>query len=247
MNTERDLESCFIIHTRPYLETSLLVELFSLNYGRISLIARGAKKQKSALKARLQPFVPLKITMKKGRGTLWYLKDCQSQGLGYSFGTPEIFCATYLNELLYYLFKNEEGSSTLFAQYMQALGSIAGQGGELGSALRSFELALLDALGYGIEFADSASGSFRQNAYYSFTPSGGFSPSPDSSGQVFSGAVLNDLRRGEYSLTFEHARAIRDITGQAIGNLLGNRSIKSRNLYLKYKESASLQDAPTPP
>ena len=59
---QSDWESCYLLHQRSYGETSLIVDIFSYSYGRISLVAKGAKKPKSKFFGYLMPFNKLKVT-----------------------------------------------------------------------------------------------------------------------------------------------------------------------------------------
>lgn len=233
MSASIELESCFVIHTRNYQETSLLVELFCLNYGRISLIARGAKSKKSLLKSKLQPFVPLKVSMTKGRSELWYLKDCQIQGLGFNFSVPNIFCATYLNELIYYLVKNQECEIQLFASYLQALNNISNNT-DIELSLRKFECELLSSLGLAIDFVDSDNNCFDDSKYYIYSLDSGFVLSNYSSEDCLSGKILNDLKQGFDNLSKEHLNTLKYITTKSLKTLLNNKEIKSRVLYANF-------------
>lgn len=233
MATSIELESCFVIHTRNYQETSLLVELFCLNHGRLSLIARGAKSKKSPLKSKLQPFVPLKISMTKGKSELWYLKDCQIQGLGFQFSIPNIFCATYLNELLYYLVKTQDCEMQLFASYLQALNNIK-DNINIDLSLRKFELELLSSLGLAIDFVDNNNNDFDDSSYYLYSIDNGFSLIEYATKDSLCGKILNDLKHGFDNLSKEHLNTLKYITTKSLRALLNDKEIKSRALYANF-------------
>lgn len=228
-----DLEACYIIHTRNYKENSLLVDVFSLNHGRLSVIVKGSSKKNNSIKAKIKPFVALKLSLVKSKGELWFLKDCQVVGNFFSFTIPNLFCAIYLNELLYYLLKNNSCEPTLFASYINTLNDI-NNNYNIESSLRLFELNLLHSLGYGISFVDTNGQKFDDNKYYVFSLDNGFEESFLEYQESFSGKVLNDLACNQFSLTNTHARAIKYITNKILSFLLQNREIKSRSLYKKY-------------
>ena len=143
----------FVIHSREYQEHSLLIEFFTLNHGRVSAIAKRVKTGRSPFKYLLQPFFPLNVSFKQGKSDLWQVYDVEPSGELISFFVPEVFCASYLNELLYYLYKSKESDPKLFASYLETLKGIS-EKTVLDKALREFEFALLDSLGYGIRFED---------------------------------------------------------------------------------------------
>ena len=124
MPVSLDGEPGVILHTRPYKENSLLVELYTLNYGRISAVTKLSKKVASRSKGVYQPFILLKLSLRQGRGQLWQLKDAFLQRVAFNFEVPNVFIAQYLNELLYYLIKTQESDHKLFASYIETLDAL---------------------------------------------------------------------------------------------------------------------------
>ena len=110
-----DSEPGVILHTRPYKEHSLLVELYTLNYGRVSAVARVSKKSSSHSIGIYQPFILLKLSLRQGSSALWNLTDAYMQRVAFKIEPPRSFSATYLNELLYYLIKTHDSEPRLFA------------------------------------------------------------------------------------------------------------------------------------
>ena len=92
----------FVLHARPYRETSALVEAFTAEHGRVGLVAKGAKRARSRLARATQPFRPLQMAW-SGRGELKTLTGAEPQGLGWHFTGTKLVSALYLNELLYRL------------------------------------------------------------------------------------------------------------------------------------------------
>lgn len=168
-----DKEPCFIFHTRDYQEHSIIVDLITLNYGHVCLLAQGARNINSPLKSLLQPFSPLKISMRKNRGDLFFITECSLAGEPYKFQIPNLFCAIYLNELLHYLYKSKESDPVLFASYVNALESINHPSLQEQN-LRAFELNLLDSLGYGLSTYDFNGEHLQPNDFYRLALETGF-------------------------------------------------------------------------
>lgn len=162
-------EPCYIYHIRSFRETSLILEVLSLNYGPLHVMARGAKRANSQVQGIFQPFVPLKLSMRQGRKEdgLFYLSDYEFCTEGYNFKMPDYFCGMYVNELLHHLLNAKERDLTLFASYVSTLESIA-QRDHIENHLRIFELNLLESLGYGLSACDDEGAALQPKEHYRF-------------------------------------------------------------------------------
>lgn len=151
------LQSAYILHQRPYRDTSLLLEVFSPHHGRFGMVARGVRGKRSRRRALLQPFVPLSLSW-SGRGELVTLTDAEAEGAAPMFAGEVLMSAYYLNELLLYLLHRHDPHPELFTHYRYTLGRLSqlgqGQGSDAGQslqiALRLFEKQLLQEIGYGL-------------------------------------------------------------------------------------------------
>jgi DNA repair protein RecO (recombination protein O) len=165
----------YVLHTRPYQNTSVIVEVFSRSYGRLSLLAKGAKRPASPMYGVLQPLQPLFLSW-GGRSEL---KTLYSAELDSRFITglagDYIYLGMYLNELLVRLLHKEEAHADIFDYYRHALVSFE-QGEDDEIALRYFELQLLDDLGYAVDLeTDSESGlPISSEHKYRYVPERGF-------------------------------------------------------------------------
>lgn len=224
-------DSGYIIHSRTFKERSLLLELFTVNHGRVGAVANFGKKDLYGLKAALQPFVPLRFVLLKGRSELLTLKDAKRCGKLIQLKVPMLFCAEYLNELLYYLYRDEDGSPKLLAAYMRTLKTLESSqnSAEVEHSLRDFELNLLENLGYAPDFR-SPSGKWDPGAFYVYSVEDGFISGTDDTDGLISGAVLNEFAENK---TFSPAalRMLKFINGRLLSQLLGDRKLKSRELY----------------
>lgn len=232
MSISIDNEPAYIIHWRDFQETSLLIDFFTLNYGRLRAVARSGRSKKSNIKAILQPFLPLQIDLKKRTGELFNLTNCSCQMHYSSIDVPNIFCATYINELIYYLYKISEQNTKLFADYISTIESIRNNI-DIDIALRNFELNLLDALGYGINFKYLGR-EYDENLKYIYSIESGFVQSFVDD-DAFEGSLLNSIANGDRSE--KCSKALKRITNIALNNLLGNKIIHSRIMYNDYLQS----------
>lgn len=143
-------EPAYVLHRRPYRETSLLVDVFSLNAGRMSVVARGGNSVKSPLKAQLQPFQPLLLDW-QGRHDLKTLTQTEVQKGPVLQRTDALYCGLYINELLQRLLPAGDPSPELFAAYIDTLDQLA-TAMDVQPVLRRFEWAFVDAMGLSFDW-----------------------------------------------------------------------------------------------
>ena len=142
------LASAFVLHRRPYRNTSLLLEVFAKDYGRVGLVARGVRSQRSRLKGILQPFRPLLLSW-SGKGELLNLNHGEEAGAVIPIPATRVLSGLYVNELLLRLLARQDPHPKLFAFYTQVLQALAETRLEQ-PVLRVFEKHLLRELGYGL-------------------------------------------------------------------------------------------------
>ena len=190
--TNSDWDECFLLHQRPHGETSLIVDVFTKKNGKMSIIAKGAKKPKSKFFGYLTPFTKLKITY-TGRSELKTLTNIDRD---FSESTNSLsktsYSLLYINELLIRLLPKDAVHEDLFLLYESFLLKIhSGKNIEL--TLRSFELDMLEMLGYGLDFENEIdkNQSIDINKNYSFIPERGFRESKNSN---FSGKDIINIR-----------------------------------------------------
>lgn len=229
MSAELKAQAAFVIHRRAYKEHNLIAELLSLNLGRICVMARASKKS-PIVGSLLQPFTPVMLTLSKSRSSWYYLSEAAPSGNVFHFAVPEVFCAMYANELLYYLYKEQGPAPKLFAAYLTLLQELSGK--EEGSSyvsLRKFEFALLEALGFGITF-NLDKEKISKECLYHFSLGAGFSIGADPhSPLAFTGEELLKLKAGNFE-----AKAAKRLTGAVLEELLSGRPLQSRELYADF-------------
>jgi DNA repair protein RecO (recombination protein O) len=141
-----ETQLAYILHSRPYRETSLLLEIFTKDYGRLGVIAKGVRTPKAKARGLLQPFVPLLVSC-GGKGELLLLKTFEAADSVFNLKGRRLFCGFYLNELLMRLLHKEDPHVEVFLSYQETLMHLGKDATEQ-RALRLFEKALLKSLGY---------------------------------------------------------------------------------------------------
>jgi len=143
------LQPAFILQQHKFRETSLIIDVLTRDFGRVSLVAKGVRKAKSKTAGLLQPFIPLIISY-FGKTELKTLTDVeitqpfiQLQGLA-------LYCGFYVNELVGCFLHHYDPHPDVFAYYGECLSSLS-DSSKLEAALRIFELDLMDAVGYGLQ------------------------------------------------------------------------------------------------
>jgi DNA repair protein RecO (recombination protein O) len=192
-----DGEPAFVLHTRPWRETSLIVDVLSRHHGRVGLVARGARRQTSSLKTRLIPFQPLSLSW-FGKNQLRTLHAAEWQGGGMMLRGQALMYGFYLNELLLRLLPEGDAHEGLFDLYAGTLTAL-NEPCDVEPVLRRFELDLLSELGYAQPLGHFAEGAELEPARrYSFEPGHGvIALQREESG--YSGKTLLDLASGDLS------------------------------------------------
>jgi DNA repair protein RecO (recombination protein O) len=196
-----DAQPAYVLHTRPYRETSLLIEAFSRDYGRVALLARGARRPRSALRGLLMAFQPLELSW-SGKGEVLTLMKAEWQGGQPLLAGLPLFCGYYLNELLLHLLPREDPHPRLFERYLEILVHLGhSPKDQVAEAdLRRFERALLAELGYGLRLSEDAHGApLEASGQYRYEIERGALPAEDEApGEQLSGQTLLDMAADDY-------------------------------------------------
>lgn len=240
-----ELHTAWVLHSRPYRESSLIVDLLTVEHGVISVVVNGArgaatKKGRPRRGQLLQPFVELLVSW-QGKTELKTLKTVEQRRI-FPLAGIRLFSGIYANELLQRLLQSWHPIEGLPALYTWLLTQLAVSDLErsgLELCLRIFEKRLLELLGYGLPLgfdAESAS-AINSHIWYRYDSENGFWPmtklAPEQveyrSQRLFSGAMLLALASEE--LTAEHLPASKALMRMAIAPLLGQRPLRSRELF----------------
>jgi DNA repair protein RecO (recombination protein O) len=143
-------QPAFVLHARPWRETSLIVEAFTRNFGRVALLARGARRPRSAMRGVLLSFHPLRLGW-SASAELGNLISAEWSGALQPLSGRGLMCGFYLNELLLRLLLLVDSHEALFDAYAAALARLSESGAassEQSAVLRGFERRMLAELGY---------------------------------------------------------------------------------------------------
>ncbi|GJM12443.1 MAG: DNA repair protein RecO [Pseudohongiella sp.] len=236
MESRVALQPAYVLHSQPFQNTSLLVDFFTMDYGRVRAVAKGARSAKSKYRSLLQLFQPLLVSL-SGRGELKTLTGLESSHSALNLNGQRLFSGMYINELLTRLLMNHVEHKQLYLAYQDTLAALQGEA-DIQLLLRQFELCLLSELGYGINL-DSDCHSHEPidvDQSYRFTPDIGFQAVADetqhNSSRVFLGAHIVALREHELTDTAVVKTAKR-LLRTALAAHLGGKPLHSRSLFAK--------------
>ena len=231
----QDNQPVFVLHTYPFKETSLVVELFSREFGRVAAVAKGARRPRSAMRGMLQAFQPLQATW-SGKAELKNLHSMEwGSGLLLLRGEA-LMCGFYLNELLLRLLPREDGHDTLFDYYGQTLRILAQEQVPPATTLRRFELKLLQELGYAVPLQHDVDGNAVEiGQVYSYAAEQGAMRASQHASQAngvqLSGKTLLDMAQDDYSdaLTQQQSKQLMRLL---LAHYLGDKPLHTRQLLM---------------
>ncbi|HVY65012.1 MAG TPA: DNA repair protein RecO [Gammaproteobacteria bacterium] len=223
------LEPAFVLHQRPYRNTSQLLECVTATHGRVGLVARGSRRTGSGQRALLQPFVPLRLSWLR-RGELGRLTHVEAAGASHDLAAQRLLGGYYANELLLRLTARSDPNAEIFSCYSRCLAELA-ETRVVARPLRVFELGLLHALGYGIELdSDAASGEpLTPETRYVFEVEQGVrrAAEVEADADVYLGRDLIALRERRLDDDMS-LRAAQRLLGRVLRAHLGERPLQSR-------------------
>ena len=225
-------DNCFLLHQRSFGETSIIADVFTQKSGKISFIAKGAKKPKSKFFGYLVPFQKLKITY-SGRSELKTLTSIDRDLASNSNTFSKVsYSLLYINELLMKLLPKDAKHEELFVLYDEFLKKI-NKNNNLEISLRHFELDLLDMLGYGFDYDSEIDSNdpIEAKLSYVFVSERGFRKSNSSS---FKGKDILSIKKRK--LEDVPLKYLKEITTKAIGICLEGKDLASRKIFKSIKK-----------
>jgi DNA repair protein RecO (recombination protein O) len=193
-------QPAFVLHSYPYKETSLIVDMFTRDHGRVAVVAKGAKRPFSKLRGVLQTFQPLSISF-SGKSELRTLIDAEWVGGMLPLEKNSLLCGFYLNELLVKLIARDDPHRALFDHYVATLNQLA-HDEPAQIVLRKFERALLKETGVAADLARSTTtrATVEPGSDYVVDPERGAREARVSdTWPVVSGKTLLDMEREDYA------------------------------------------------
>lgn len=229
-----DAEPVFILHQYAYRETSLILDIFSQTYGRLSVIARGARRAGSSLRGILMAFQPIVVSW-FGLNELKTLHRAEWQGgVPYLSGLP-LLCGFYMNELLMKLLPKDEPTGVLFAVYFKSISRLAKMKEKeaVETILREFELTLLSELGYGfnLQYEYATGKEIKADKNYQFMPGCGFIPHQNENALPLCGETLLNLAQKNFSCPKTRQQS-KSLMREALAYELGGAVLHTRKILL---------------
>lgn len=219
MTATNELAPAWLLHRRPFRNTSLIIDLFLPGQGRVGAVARGGRRNPA-----LAPFLPLWVNLKAG-GELFTLRDSEPRGPALSLAGRALFCGFYVNELMMRLLHRDDAHPDLWPVYEGTLTALAGEV-PLDVTLRRFERMLLEEVGYGLTLEWDAEGRpLEAGVRYRWVPEQGFVA--DAGG--YPGELLTAL--GEDRWNDDVRRLAKALLREALAPHLGDRPLRSRELF----------------
>jgi DNA repair protein RecO (recombination protein O) len=230
-------EPGFILHTIPYRETSLLVDIFTLNHGRLRCVAKGFRKpNKKGIAKTLFPYTEHHFQW-QGRGELKTLIQADPIQAPVFLKQESLFVGLYINELLYKLLHQNDPHSSLYEFYRQLMTQLSTSETQQ-PVLRRFEMLLLEELGYGLVLdaeAETGQAVSAESLYY-YIPDQGLKLINDQTIDnlnAFSGADIMAIRQSQLEQQ-SVLRAAKQLTRQVIDFYLDGKELNSRELYRQH-------------
>jgi DNA repair protein RecO (recombination protein O) len=237
-------QAAYVLHSYPYQETSLIVEMFTREFGRVALVAKGAKRPHSPLRSVLMPFHALTLDW-SGRSELKTLRSAEWRGVFRLLVGRALICGFYINELLLKLLHRDDPHEALFDAYERALQALHGgalRGSDHAVVLRCFEKRLLSELGYGLILDRDAE--TRQpllpTRQYQYRVDRGpvalaAGSQGDGSGLELLGQTLIDMHHDTYASPVTQQQS-KSLMRMLIGHYLGGQTLHSRQLLIDLQD-----------
>ena len=231
-----DGAAAFLLHAYPFSETSLIVEVFTRDHGRMALLARGARRPRSALRGVLMAFQPLELGWFGGGEVKTLAKAEWIGGLPFLNGAA-LLLGYYLNELLLKLLPREDAHAQLFETYAAALIALS-RGATETVELRRFEKSLLAELGYGMTLSHDAAGRPLDacGQYRYQVERGAVSAEDAGGGLLLTGKTLLDMGNDDY----EDARTLaesKQLMRHLLAHYLNGQPLQTRRVFIDLQEA----------
>jgi DNA repair protein RecO (recombination protein O) len=230
-----DGAAAYLLHAYPYSETSLILEVFAREHGRLAMLARGARRPRSALRGVLHAFQPLELGW-FGGGEVKTLAKAEWMG-GISLLQGEgLLLGYYLNELLLKLLPREDAHAVLFDAYASALAALS-RGATETAELRRFEKTLLRELGYGLVLDRDAHGQTVDagRSYRYQVERGAVAADETESGQAISGKTLLDLAGDNYADARSLAES-KQLMRYLLSHYLAGQPLQTRRVFIELQD-----------
>ncbi len=236
------LQPSYILHSRDFRDSSVILDVITPTHGRVSLIAKGVKNSRSgARRALLQPFRSL-LASWQGRGELCTLTTVEESGKPILLDGVYLICGYYINEIVQRLVSKGDSGAELFALYDETIRCLEDRQSPE-PLLRRFEIKMLQLLGLAPEFSNCVYGNepVDPQTSYSYVPDSGAIPIDDQQGLggiPVSGETLIAMDSLDFSNEASRKEAKR-LMRRVLAHFLGDKPVRSRELFHVYAHSFS--------
>lgn len=238
MTTHRRVQQqpAFILHHRPFRDSSQILDVFSCDHGKLALVARGSRGSRSRLRGVLRPFMPLALSWVI-RSDLGTLTGAEVNGAPLSLTGDALLSGYYVNELILHFLHRHDPQPEIFETYSRTIQALA-SAGDVAQCLRQFEIEFLRLLGYALTL-DHESGSRKAldpQQHYEYRIEQGPVPVSRTDGTlVFTGAVLNAIGQRQFDDS-DVLRSASRLLREVITFHLGGKELKSRKVLLEMRQ-----------
>lgn len=229
MATRVDPQAAYVLHSRPYRDTSLIVDFFTLEHGKVSAVVQGARRPGSKFRASVQPFVPIQLAW-RGRHDLKTIIQAEPVAAMLFLQGDALLCGLYVNELVQRLLQPFAAHPQLYVYYQYVLNELL-EGQDIEGALRTFEHRLLVELGVMPDLAHKI-----PSHIYVYEPQQGFIAqsvvTEKQKKYCFLGSQLSAIANDDYS-ELSVKNAAKRLMRILIDHALEGKPLRSRELFKK--------------
>lgn len=232
MNSERRVQqqAGYILHHRPFRDTSQILDIVTRDHGKIAVVARGSRGVRSRLAGVLRPFLPLRVSW-VSKSDLGTLTGAEAAGPPAGMVGDAMLSAYYVNELMLYFLHRYDPQPEIYVLYEEVIKTLVSTD-NVAASLRSFELEFLSLLGYAVNLDHESGGHepLQGDRHYQYRMEQGLVAVERAEGElVFKGSILTDIAAQRFDDP-EVLRAANRLLRRIIGFHLGGKEIKSRKV-----------------
>ena len=229
-------QPAYILHHRPFRDTSQILDVISRDHGKLSLVARGSRGARSRLKGILRPFMPLSVSwvLKTDLGTL---TGAEVRGAPLSITGDALMSGYYVNELILHFLHRHDPQPDIFNAYGHTIQALAGAGDDIAPCLRQFKIELLRQIGYALNLDHEHGSTNALDAtrnYENRVEQGPVAVDRSDGQMVFDGATLTAIADQQFD-NADVLRAASRLLREVISFHLGGKELKSRKVLLEMR------------
>jgi len=227
-------QAAFILHHKPFRDTSQILDVLSRDHGKLAVVARGSRSAKSRLKGVLRPFMPLSMSWVI-RSDLGTLTGAEVRGAPLSLAGDALLSGYYVNELILHFLHRHDPQPEIFDAYAATIEALAERNANVAPLLRQFEMELLRHSGYALNLvhASGSDAGLEPNQHYEYrVEQGPVAVSREEGALVFTGARLTAIANQDFDDP-DVLRAASRLMREVISFHLGGKELKSRKVLLE--------------